>query len=170
MGRQAIELAGPAGRLFLHDRHTGAIHLDIENGDRFTHDEGQIQLECPIDLLLLAPCDIGAGRFGHALDGFSGEIQAGQQLELLAAMIERSVLPHQCLHPAHTGRELRVHDVEIRVGGELPLVAVGAKKIGTRQDGWTQHGEHRFGAQLAIACWTAAPARNTSLLWLGHAQ
>ncbi len=34
---------------------------------------GQIQLDGAINLLLLAPRDVRADRFGHSFDGFGGD-------------------------------------------------------------------------------------------------
>ena len=89
--RQAVEFAFATRGLFLHHGHAGAVHLDIENGNGLAHDDGQIELHGAIDLLLLLTRDVCADRFGHALHGLGGYLQAGQQLHLLTAMIERTL-------------------------------------------------------------------------------
>ena len=128
--------------------------MDIENGDRFSNDEGQFQLESTIDFLLLTPCDVGADGFRHAFDGFGGEIQAGEQLELLTPMLEGRFLPHQGLHPAHTGRETGLGDIEFGIGGRLTLVTVGTQVIRSNHAGFSQHCQHGLGAHVHIT-WRA---------------
>ena len=63
---------------------------------------------------------------GDPLQGFGGYLQAGQKLHLLAAVIERRLLAHQRMHPAHPGRKLRIFDVQSHIHWELTDVALGA--------------------------------------------
>lgn len=68
MGRQTVQFAFAALGLLLDDGHASAIHLEIKDGDEFTENDRQIQLDGAIDLLLLASCDVLADRFGHSFD------------------------------------------------------------------------------------------------------
>jgi hypothetical protein len=53
-------------------------------------------------------------------------LQAGQELQLLAAAIEWGFLAYQTLHAAHPGRELRVFDVQFHIDWKLAGMASGA--------------------------------------------
>ena len=103
MGRLAFRLALPAHRLFLHHRHSRPIHLHIQDRNGFAHDDRQIQLHGPLDLLLLACGDILSDGFRRPLHGFGGHLQIGEQFHLLASVIEGRLLAHHRLHAAHPG-------------------------------------------------------------------
>jgi hypothetical protein len=89
-------------------------------------------LHGPLDLLLLAHGDILSHRLRGSLHGLGSHFQIRQQFPLLASLIEGSVLTDHRLHAAHSGRELRVGDVQFDVGGELAGMAVRAQVVGTR--------------------------------------
>src|SRR3974377_441345 len=101
------DLAWSTHRLFLHDRNSGPIHLYIQHGNGPTEGDGQIQLQGFLDLSLRALGDIGSDRFRRTLHGLGRHLQAGQDLDLFAAVLERRLLTHQGLHPAHPGRKFR---------------------------------------------------------------
>lgn len=155
----------------LHHGHASSIHLEIKNGDRFTHDYGQIQLHGAIDLLLLALCDVSADRFDRSRDGLGGDLQARQQLHLFPTVIEGGVLSHQRLHAPHTGRELRVLDIQFLVGRKLALVAMGTQIPGPRDFHCAQSGQHAPRAEFAVPRLVTAATGNAALLrhWLAEA-
>ena len=121
-----------AHRFLFHHRHAGAIHWHIPNRYQFSDHHGEIQLHGPLDLLLLARGDILSHRLRGSLHGLGSHFQIRQQFPLLASLIEGSVLTDHRLHAAHSGRELRVGDVQFDVGGELAGMAVRAQVVGTR--------------------------------------
>lgn len=73
-----VGLALPTQSLFLHYRDSGPIHLHIQDGNRFTGDDRQIQLQRFLDLCLLALGDIASDGLGDTLYGFRGYLQTGQ--------------------------------------------------------------------------------------------
>jgi hypothetical protein len=76
-----------------------------------------------LDLCLLTLGNISSDGLGRALHGFGGHLQAGQELQLLAAAIEGGFLAYQSLHAAHPGRKLRVLDVQFDIHWKLTGVA-----------------------------------------------
>ena len=170
MGRQASDLTFTASSFPLHHRHAGSVHLNVQKGNRFAHEDGQIELHGAIDLLLITVRNVCADGFCHALDGFGGDLQARQQLHLLAALIERRILAHQSLHAPHARRELRVNDVEFLIRRKLPLVAMRAQIIGTLHRGLAERGKDLLGTQFAIARLLSTGARNCALLRHGKPQ
>jgi hypothetical protein len=87
-------------------------------------------LDGALHLLLLALRDVVSDGFCSALHRFRGHIQAGQDLDLFATVIEGNALAHESLHTAHARGELRVLDVQFDIDGELALVTVPAQVIG----------------------------------------
>ena len=75
--------------------------------------------------------DVRSDRFRCPLHGFGGHLYASQKFQLLAAMIEGSLLANDGLHASHPRREFFVFDVEVTVDGELAGVAVPAQIVGT---------------------------------------
>jgi hypothetical protein len=73
-----VGLAWPTQSLFLHHRDSGPFHLHIQDGNRFTGDDRQIQLQSFLDLSLLALGDIASDGLGATLHGFGGHLQTGQ--------------------------------------------------------------------------------------------
>ena len=88
----AVSLAFASLDLFPHHRRPGAVHLHIEDWNRLSHQDGQIQLDGLLDLLLFSPCDIASDGLRRALYRFGRHFQAGQNLHLLAAVIEGILL------------------------------------------------------------------------------
>lgn len=76
-----------------------------------------------VDLFLLPLRDISANGFRAAFDGLGCDLQSGEQMHLLATVIERRILTHKSLHAPHAGREVCVVDVQFAVGGELAFMA-----------------------------------------------
>ena len=62
----------------------------------------------------------------RAFHRFGGYFQIGQELHLLAAVIEGSLLAHQSLHATHSGGSFRVLDIQFDIGRELADVTVRA--------------------------------------------
>ena len=87
---------------------------------------------------------------GHALHGFGGHLQTGQNLHLFTATIRGRLLTHQGMHPAHSRRKLRVLDVQFGIHRKLADVTLAAQVIGARQAYWTNHRQNRFGADFLI--------------------
>ena len=78
MGGLAVGLALSPLRLFLHYRHCCPVHLHIQNGNRLTDDDWQIQLDGLADLTLFALGDVSTNCFRRTLHGFGGHLQTGQ--------------------------------------------------------------------------------------------
>jgi hypothetical protein len=78
MGRLAVGLALAPFGLFLHYRHCCPVHLHIQDGNRLTDDDRQIQLDGLADLALFALGDVSTNRFRRTFHGFGGHLQAGQ--------------------------------------------------------------------------------------------
>ena len=75
-----------------------------------------------------------------------GDLQAGQDLDLLATMIERSCRAHHRRHTADARRYFRIDNVQFRIGRELPLMTLRTQVIGTANLRRTERREQRFGA------------------------
>ena len=120
MGRLTVRLALAAHRFFLDHRHSGPIHFartGPESACRRRRADPAGWL-CRISSLLTLS-DIFSDRFRRALHSLGGHFQAGQDLHLLAAVIEGGILAHHRLHAAHAGREFRVLDVQFHIGRKL---------------------------------------------------
>ena len=154
----------PTCRLFLHHRDSGPIHLHIQDGNGFARDDRQIQLQGFLDLFLLTLDDIGSDGFCRALHGFGGHLQAGQNLHLLAAAIERGLLAHQGLHAAHPGRKLRIRDVQFDIHRKLADMASGAQVVGAGEAYGTDNRQHRFRTDFLILRMMAATTRQLTLI------
>lgn len=102
-GWLAVGLAFASLRLFLHHRHSGPIHLHIQNRNRLTHNDGQLQLDGFANFPLLAGGDVGSDGLRRALHRFGGHFQSGQNLHLLPTTIKRPLLAHYRIHAAHSG-------------------------------------------------------------------
>jgi hypothetical protein len=74
----------------------------------------------PLDLILFALSDVCSDRLCCALRRFGGDLQAGQDLHLFAAVIERGRSPHYRQHAAHPGRQFRIGDVQFLSTGNCP--------------------------------------------------
>lgn len=77
-GHQLLDFAFASLGLFLHHRHAGAVHLQIQNRNRLADDDGHVQLHGLADFALLGGGDIGANGFGRPLYGFGGDFQASE--------------------------------------------------------------------------------------------
>src|SRR6266404_960762 len=164
MRRLALRLALPTHRLFLHHRDSGPIHLHIQDGNGFASDDRQIQLQGFLDLFLLTLDDIVSDGFCRTLHGFGRHLQAGQNLHLLAATVERDLLAHQGLHATHPGRKLRILDVQFDIHWKLADMASGAQVVGAREAYGTDHRQHRFRTDFLILRVMAARTRRLTLI------
>ena len=150
MGRLAIGLALPAHRLLFHHWHSSSVHLHIQDRNRLTDDDRQIQLHGPLDLPLLVCCDVFSDRFRRPLHSFGCHLQTSKEFHLLTAVVEGRLLAHRRLHAAHPRRDFRVLDIQFGISGELARMAMGAQVIGARHFRLTYRSEDRLGAQLPI--------------------
>ncbi len=168
----AVDFALAAEGFFLHHGNAGAIDLHIENGNRLALDSGQIQPHGALNLEVFPCLKVFADGLGLALDGLGGDLQTGQQTQLLAPLIERRRLAHQRLHAAHAGGERGVVDVEFGVGGKAAHVAVRAAVVGASDLAPTQRGEQRLGAKLLVVELVAARTSQAALFgrWLFQSQ
>ena len=158
-GLVALRSCPPAHGFLFHHRHSGAVDLRIQHGNGRSHNDWQVQLHGPLDLGLLAGGDVFPDGLRRALHGLGGHLQVGQEFQLLASVIEGGLLTDDCLHAAHSWRELGVFDIQFDIGGELSAMAVRAQVVGTR-DGDLAHGrQHRLGAQFLIASPMAASSK-----------
>jgi hypothetical protein len=94
MSRLAVGFAFASDRFFFHHGHPGAVHLQIQNGNGLADDYRQIQLYGALNLLVFAFGDMLADDFGRTFHGLGGDVQSGQKLHLLEAMIKRPIRPH----------------------------------------------------------------------------
>lgn len=116
---------------FFHYRHPGPVHLHIQDRNRLADNEGQIELDCLLNLLLLVLSDIDADSLCRTFHRFGCDLQISQQLHLLPSLIEGRLLADHRLHTAHSGRELCILDVQFNIGGELPVMTMRAQIVGT---------------------------------------
>jgi hypothetical protein len=67
----------PRGFLFDHG-HTSPVHLYIENRNRCSHNDRQMQLQRLFHGVVFTAGDIGADGFGGTFDGFGGYFETGE--------------------------------------------------------------------------------------------
>src|SRR5207253_1104353 len=89
VSRFPVLLAGTAFSFLAHYRDARAIHLYIEDGNARPHRDGQVQLHGLRPLALLPRFDVGSDGFRRALYCLGRDRQTGQQLHLLASLLER---------------------------------------------------------------------------------
>jgi hypothetical protein len=116
------------------------------------------------DFSLLTLRNIGPNGFCRPLHGFSGHLQVGEQLHLLASMIEGYILTDNRLHAAHPRRGLRVLDVQFDIGGKLARVAARAQVVGTQHCHFAHHSQHGLRSQFSVMSVAAASTGNGPLL------
>src|SRR6185437_6129432 len=78
MSRLSVHFTHAPLGFFLNNGHTGSVHLYVENRNRLSHDDRQMQLQRLIYRALVAFCDIGADGFGGAFDGFGGYFETSE--------------------------------------------------------------------------------------------
>ena len=127
MSRLPLHFADPALGLFLYDWDSGPVHLHTENRNRFSHDDGELQLNSLLHSGLFAFSNVAADPFGSSFDGLSGHLESRQQFELTASVIERRVRTNQRQHTAHTGREIRLLDIQGGIYRKLAVMTVRAQ-------------------------------------------
>ena len=138
--------------------------MHVQDGNRLTNDNGQVQLDGLTDLALLTGADVGANRLRRALHRFGCHLQTSQHLHLLAAVIERNLLSHDGLHAAHAGRTVAVFHVQQAIHGELSVMTVRTWIPGAQKHHFAQGSEKPSGAQFAVACLVAAGTGNGALV------
>jgi len=94
-----------------------------------------------ISFLLLAADDIGADGFGMTFDGFGGDLQAGQQLQLLATDPKTTLASHHCHHAPHSRGTLGTDHIHFLIARALSAVAMGTEIIGALKIHRSQHGQ-----------------------------
>jgi hypothetical protein len=101
-----------------------------------------------------------------------GHLRTGQYFHLLTPVIERRLLTDDRLHAADSGRELRVLDIQLHIGGKLTRVTVRAQIVRARQVDRPHGRQNGFRAHLPILSLGAAATRKTSLVggWDGKLQ
>jgi len=134
--------------------------LHVQDANRFTDNDRQIQLDGPLNFPLFTLNDLGTDGLRRALHRFGGDLQAGQQLHLLPPMIERSLLTHQSVHAAHARRKLRILNVQFDIGRELAGMALRAQIVGPPYFHLAHRRENRLGTQLPVMSLVAARARD----------
>lgn len=78
VGGLAIDFAGPSLGFFFDHRDSGSIRLYVQDGNRFSHYHGEIQLHGTVHFLLPTPGHICADALRRSLYGFGGDFQTGQ--------------------------------------------------------------------------------------------
>jgi hypothetical protein len=164
MGRLTFGLTLPTDRLFLHDRNSRRVHLHIQQGNRLAGHDAQVQLQSFLDLGLFALSDIGSDGLRCALHRFGGHLQAGQNFHLLAAVIEGCLLAHQGVHAAHSGRKLRVLDIQFGIHRKLADAAWSAQIVRTRDTYRADDRQNGFGAEFLVLSVMATRTRQLALL------
>jgi len=107
---------------------------------------------------LLAGGEIGADGFGLALHRFGGNLQSGQQGQLVTAPLKAGLTACQRHHAADTWGELMPVHVEFAVPRAVPGMALRAGRIGPFQLHRSHGREHSFGAVIVIASLPSARA------------
>jgi hypothetical protein len=146
VGGLAVLFAGTAFGFLFHYGNTRAIHLHIQIGNAWPQRDGQRELECSLQLALLTNFDVLSDGFGGALHGFGGYRQTCQQLLLLAALLERSLMTDSSHHLSYARRELRDLYVQFDVDGKLAAMTLVTQVIRTQDCGRAHRGQHRFRA------------------------
>ena len=93
---------------------------------------GEIQLNGALDLPMVALRNVAADGLGGALHCLGGHLQTGQDLHLVAAMLEGPFLTDESLHAADSWGELCTLDIQFDIGRELADVTVRAQIVGPR--------------------------------------
>jgi hypothetical protein len=138
--------------------------LYIQNGNRLAAGHGQIQLQGFLHLSLLTLGDIGSDGLCGTLNGFGRHLQAGQELQLLAAAVEGGFLAYQSLHAVHPGRKLRVGDVQFHVDWKVAGMASGTQVVGTGDTYRTYDRQDGFAADFLVGGLMATAARQLTLI------
>ena len=79
-------------------------------------------------------------------------------------MLERSLLTDHSQHAAHSGRILRVFDVQFDIGRKLAAVTVRAQVVGARYFHLAQRGQDGLGALLVVMRLAATRTRDGALI------
>jgi hypothetical protein len=155
-------VCGPVGPRFC------AVHLDVEDLRGGSADLGQVQLLGAVDLLLLIAFDAGADGLGLAFDGLGGDLQSGQQLELLAALLKAGLAAHHGHHPPHSGRKLGAFHVQLPVARALAPVATRAQIVVPLELHRPQSGQQLPRPPVMMAALVSASAARRARLGRGR--
>jgi hypothetical protein len=154
----------------VHHRQLGAIHFDDQHGNGSAQNVGKLQLHDAIALGLFPFDDIGADGFGVAFDSFGGDLQSGQQVQLLVATVEAGLAPYRGHHTPHSGRTLRSDYVQFPIAGAVSLMAARTEIVVPIVDYGPQHGQDLFGARFVVSSLLTAAAGDLAVVRQGHAQ
>ena len=94
-----------------------------------------------ISLVLFLSDDIGSDGLSVTLDRFGGDLEAGQQVQLLVANIEAALTSHHGHHAPHTGRALCADHIQFPIPRALPLMATRTEIVGAIQGHGPQYGQ-----------------------------
>ena len=78
IGRLPVHFTHSPHGFFSDNGNTGPVHLYVENRNRLSHHDRQMQLQSLLHRGLFASGDIGADRFGGTFDGFGGYFETGE--------------------------------------------------------------------------------------------
>ena len=158
--RLTLDLAHPALCFRLHHGHACAVHLDVEHRYRGGADLRQLDLFGAARFRLLARGYVVTDHFGLPFDGFRGDLQTGQQLQLFAALVEADLAAHQCHHAAHAGRTFIADDTQFLVAWTLAAVTTVADIVSPLKLDRAQSGDDAPGPVIVIAGLGTADATN----------
>jgi hypothetical protein len=119
-----------------------------------------------LDLGLFALSDIGSDGLRCALHRFGRYLQAGQNFHLFAAVIEGRLLADDRLHAAHSGRKLRVLDIQFDIHRKLADAALRAQKVRSRNACRAEDRHDGFGTEFLV--WSVMATRTRQLALLGR--
>src|ERR1022692_5097423 len=110
------------------------------------------------NLGLLAGFDISADSLCLALDGFGGDLDAGQKFQLLPALIKARFAADHSHHSAHSRRIGDAFHIQFPVARTLAFTAMPADIISTIEVEWPQHAEQLLPTLIMIVGLLSAPA------------
>src|ERR1039457_5324508 len=160
VSRLALDLAHSALPFRLHHRYPSAVHLDVDHGRLRGTNLRQVQFLGAADLLLLTRGNMLTDGFGLTLHRLRGDLQAGQQVQLLPALFEAGFAAHHGHHAAHPGRKLGAFHVEFAIPRALPLAALRTDIIGALKLHRPQHGKQLLRTRIVIMSLLTTNANN----------
>lgn len=128
----------------------GAVDFDIEDRNRGTHGNRQLQLHAPSHFGLLDAHDLGSDLLGVPLHRLGAELDAGQQLDLFSSQVEVRIAARHRGHATDSRREFMILDAQCRVHRIGRMRAVAADVGGTLEANRTHDGDHGLEAQFLV--------------------